>query len=225
MEALNSGFASLSCSGLYRPRPTKLVITGLKNAGKSTLLRNIVDVIQGHYYWEHASCPGIETLIKGNVSTTVFDLGGGGHTDDDQTQSELRTKSAIRGATALMFVVDAHDSESFVEAAEQLHALDAAEELKGVPFLVLGNKIDIPGTGYLSPDRHVGGGPLGETSGARYQKQPIDQGENVLGSEGFFMVSLYVLVVSVSFLGVGRGPIASGSSATEIYHWKSANQR
>jgi len=41
-------------------------------------------------------------------------------------------------------MVDAQDAERFDEAAAELHALSAAKGLEGVPFLVLGNKIDHP---------------------------------------------------------------------------------
>ena len=44
-------------------------------------------------------------------------------------------------------MVDAQDSERFDEAAAELFALSATEGLEGVPFLVLGNKIDLPGAG------------------------------------------------------------------------------
>jgi GTP-binding protein SAR1 len=41
-------------------------------------------------------------------------------------------------------VVDAANPERFSEAAHELEGLKNAPELAGIPFLILGNKIDLP---------------------------------------------------------------------------------
>ncbi|KAK9139201.1 hypothetical protein Scep_008882 [Stephania cephalantha] len=45
---------------------------------------------------------------------------------------------------AVVYLIDAYDKERFVESKNELDALLSDEALANVPFLVLGNKIDIP---------------------------------------------------------------------------------
>mmetsp|Transcript_39184 Transcript_39184/g.124550 ORF Transcript_39184/g.124550 Transcript_39184/m.124550 type:complete len:192 (-) Transcript_39184:9-584(-) len=113
----------------------ELLMVGLDNAGKSTILYklNLGEVV--------STAPtvgfNVEAVRYGRVSFTVWDMGG-------QKQIRQLWRHHFQHAQGLIFVVDSNDPRRLGEAREELHSLLAEAALQASAVLVLANKQDMP---------------------------------------------------------------------------------
>lgn len=120
----------------FSDRHAKILMLGIDAAGKTTVLYKLK--------LNETVCTiptigfNVETVspVK-HVSFTVWDVGG---------QDKIRPlwKHYFQGSAGLVFVVDSNDRERFAEAREQLHWILDADEMVGVPLVVMANKQDLP---------------------------------------------------------------------------------
>ena len=118
----------------------KVVMVGLDNAGKTTILYrlNLGDVITTN----PTVGSNVEEVTHRGVRFQVWDLGG---------QDKLRKvwSTYYVGAHAVVLVIDSTDRERLPVVREELTAITANDELQRACLLVLANKQDLPGA--LSP--------------------------------------------------------------------------
>lgn len=128
------GFYLSKLFKLGQNKQVKLLLVGLDNAGKTTILYQIkmketVKTIPTVGF-------NVEEIEKKGVNFTLWDIGG-------QDKIRILWKHYYDGMNGIIFVVDCNDTDRIDEAKDEIDKLLNQEELKGCPLLILANKQDI----------------------------------------------------------------------------------
>mmetsp|Transcript_10743 Transcript_10743/g.19413 ORF Transcript_10743/g.19413 Transcript_10743/m.19413 type:complete len:191 (-) Transcript_10743:4432-5004(-) len=135
----------LSYLGLWY-KNAKILFLGLDNAGKTTLMHVLRDdKISQHIPTQQ---PTAEEVVIGKVRFRAFDLGG-------HEAARRIWANYYSSVDAVIFLVDANDRVRFDEVKQELDQLLTDEQLNEVPFLILGNKIDMPRAASEDELRHA----------------------------------------------------------------------
>jgi len=130
----------------FWPKNAKILFLGLDNAGKTTMLHMLKDQkLSSHQPTNH---PNMEELQIGGIKFQAHDLGG--HRSARRLWSDY-----LAGVDAIVYIIDAFDRERFAEAKTELDGLLSGEMLANCPFLILGNKIDLPHAASEEELRHA----------------------------------------------------------------------
>ena len=115
-------------------RDAKILVLGLDNAGKTTLLKYLSSEAPSKIE-EPTKGFNVKTICKEGVKLNVWDIGG---------QSSIRTywENYYERTDGLVFVVDSSDDMRLDESSDVFKILLAEPKLSKVPILVYANKQD-----------------------------------------------------------------------------------
>ena len=125
-------------------KDAKILVLGLDNAGKTTLLNYLTH--EENKNTTPTKGVNAKSIQCGGIKLNVYDLGG---------QKAIREywQYYYEKVDALIYVVDASDEGRIAECNESFQTLLKDEKLKSVPVLAYGNKADLENC--LGPDEII----------------------------------------------------------------------
>jgi len=129
-------------------KKARIVILGLDNAGKSTLLHKLCN--QEVRAFVPTTKAHAKTFSLGSITFTAWDLGG-------HEQVRDLWEEYYSGADAIVFMVDSADHDRFDEAKNEMEQILASPDIVDVPILVLANKNDVENCSHKEAiSKHLG---------------------------------------------------------------------
>eukprot|EP00812_Abedinium_dasypus_P009867 NODE_3526_length_773_cov_618.054318.p1 GENE.NODE_3526_length_773_cov_618.054318~~NODE_3526_length_773_cov_618.054318.p1 ORF type:complete len:211 (-),score=55.18 NODE_3526_length_773_cov_618.054318:123-755(-) len=115
-------------------REARILMLGLDNAGKTTILKKLSEEDITHIMPTQGF--NIKSLVHDGFKLNVWDIGG---------QKYIRPywSNYFESTDALVFVIDSTDVRRVAEAATELAELLAEDKLHAVPILIYANKQDL----------------------------------------------------------------------------------
>ncbi|CAF1092340.1 unnamed protein product [Brachionus calyciflorus] len=112
----------------------RILLLGLDNAGKTTLLKSLASEDVSHITPTQGF--NIKSVQSEGFKLNVWDIGG---------QRKIRPywRNYFENTDVLIYVIDSADRKRFDETGEELSELLAEEKLMGVPVLIFANKQDL----------------------------------------------------------------------------------
>eukprot|EP00931_Biecheleriopsis_adriatica_P061448 TRINITY_DN36948_c0_g1_i1.p1 TRINITY_DN36948_c0_g1~~TRINITY_DN36948_c0_g1_i1.p1 ORF type:complete len:211 (-),score=53.70 TRINITY_DN36948_c0_g1_i1:21-629(-) len=120
---------------LYGQQEVCIIMVGLDNAGKTTMLYRLKLGVAVRTLPTMGF--NVEKLEYKNIVFTMWDLGG-------QTRTRQIWQHYYQNTDALIFVVDSSDRDRIDEAQEELMKMLKREEMRDAVLLVMANKRDMP---------------------------------------------------------------------------------
>lgn len=130
---------------LYPEKKIEATIVGLERSGKTTMAKGMKNESVVVEDYGSTMCVDVELMKKGRHMVKLYDLGG---------QLEFRDKwhLFIEDLTGgcVFFVVDSADRERINESVKEFEKVSIICGQKGIPLVLVSNKIDLEG--HLSLD-------------------------------------------------------------------------
>jgi len=121
-------------AALFSSTEMKVVMVGLNNAGKTTILYQLM--LGETVETSPTIGSNVEEVQFKNIKFAIWDIGG---------QESLRATwaSYYQGAVAVIFVVDATDRDRLPVSKKELYNMLVADRLQNAKLLVFANKQDL----------------------------------------------------------------------------------
>ncbi|XP_060564183.1 ADP-ribosylation factor-like protein 3 [Ruditapes philippinarum] len=112
----------------------RILLLGLDNAGKTTLLKNLASEEVDHITPTQGF--NIKSVVSSGFKLNVWDIGG---------QRKIRPywRNYFDNTDVLIYVIDSSDRKRFEETQTELDELLEESKLAGVPVLIFANKQDL----------------------------------------------------------------------------------